>query len=112
MPEDLTRKTCSACRGDVPALDPQHAGDELLGQVPAWKINNDATWIWREFRFDNFRQALEFVKQAGELAEAEGHHPVITFGWGFCKIETQTKKIKGLHENDFILAAKIDQLFT
>jgi 4a-hydroxytetrahydrobiopterin dehydratase len=63
------------------------------------------------FRFKNFGEALYFVRQVGELAEAEGHHPDISFGWGYAKVSLQTKKIKGLHENDFILAAKIDRLF-
>jgi len=109
MSETLEQKTCTPCRGGMPALDPDKAG-ELLSQVPDWGLNDDATWLSREFRFDNFRQTLDFVKQVGELAEEEGHHPDIHFGWGYCRIDTQTKKIKGLHENDFILAAKIDRL--
>ncbi len=109
MPEELQQKTCTPCRGGVPSLEADEAA-ELLQQVPDWSINEDATWLTREFRFANFREALDFVKQVGELAEGEGHHPVLKFGWGFCRIDTQTKKIKGLHENDFILAAKIDQL--
>jgi len=109
MTESLATKTCTACRGGVPALEPEAAG-EYLRQVPDWRLNEDATWLYREFRFGNFREALEFVKKVGELAEEQGHHPVVRFGWGFCRIDTQTKKIKGLHENDFILAARIDQL--
>ena len=109
MSAALAEKTCTACRGGVPALEPETAA-ELLQQVPDWSINEDATWLSREYRFDNFRQSLEFVKQVGELAEDQGHHPVIKFGWGFCRVDTQTRKIRGLHENDFILAAKIDQL--
>src|SRR5215212_3150159 len=61
-------------------------------------------------RFKNFREALGFVERAGELAEAEGHHPDIAFGWGYATVSLQTKKIKGLHENDFIMAAKLDGL--
>jgi pterin-4a-carbinolamine dehydratase len=61
--------------------------------------------------FGNFREALTFVQEIGELAEAEGHHPNISFGWGNATVSLQTKKIKGLHENDFIMAAKIDRIF-
>ena len=64
----------------------------------------------RTFRFRNFDEAFAFVQQVGELAEAEGHHPDISFGWGYVTVMMQTKKIKGLHENDFIMAAKIDRL--
>jgi len=66
--------------------------------------------ITKKFQFENYRSTASFVKQITELAESEGHHPVITFGWGFCTVQLQTKKIKGLHENDFIMAAKINAL--
>ena len=72
---------------------------------------DDAHRIERKFRFENFREALNFVEEVGELAEAEGHHPEICFGWGYAKVSLQTKKIKGLHETDFIIAVKIDRLF-
>jgi pterin-4a-carbinolamine dehydratase len=65
----------------------------------------------RSFRFRNFREPLTFVQEIGELAEAEGHHPNISFGWGNATVSLQTKKIKGLHENDFIMATKIDRIF-
>jgi pterin-4a-carbinolamine dehydratase len=67
--------------------------------------------IERTFRFRSFREAGAFVQKIGELAEAEGHHPDISFGWGYATVGLQTKKIKGLHENDFIMATKIDQIF-
>ena len=62
-------------------------------------------------RFRNFREALTFVQEIGELAEAEGHHPNISFGWGDVTVSLQTKKIHGLHENDFIMTTKIDRIF-
>ena len=71
----------------------------------------EAHRIERSFRFRNFREALTFVQEIGELAEAEGHHPNISFGWGNATVSLQTKKIKGLHENDFIMATKIDRIF-
>jgi 4a-hydroxytetrahydrobiopterin dehydratase len=70
----------------------------------------DGRKIQRTYRFKNFREALGFVERAGKLAEAEGHHPDIAFGWGYTTVSLQTKKIKGLHENDFIMAAKLDDL--
>jgi 4a-hydroxytetrahydrobiopterin dehydratase len=66
--------------------------------------------IERTFKFKNFAEAFAFTKRAGDLAEAEGHHPDISFGWGYATVSLQTKKIKGLHENDFIMAAKLDEL--
>jgi 4a-hydroxytetrahydrobiopterin dehydratase len=71
---------------------------------------DDARRIERTFRFRDFREALTFVQNVGELAESEGHHPDVSFGWGYATVSLRTKKIKGLHENDFIMAAKIDRL--
>ena len=79
-------------------------------QVPEWDLVDHARRIEHTFQFRNFREALKFVQQVGELAEAERHHPDVRFGWGYATVSLQTKKIKGLHENDFILAAKINRL--
>ena len=79
--------------------------------APDWQLQEEAHRIERSFRFRNFREALTFVQEIGELAEAEGHHPNISFGWGNATVSLQTKKIKGLHENDFIMATKIDRIF-
>jgi len=106
----LSQKTCTPCRGGVPPLAPAAVAD-LMPQAPGWVASDDATKLKGSFKFANFRTALEFVRRVGEVAEAEFHHPsFITFGWGFAAIELQTKKIKGLHENDFILAAKINEI--
>ena len=84
---------------------------ELLPKAPGWKSVEDDTKLEARFEFKNFRLALDFVCQVGELAEAEFHHPLfITFGWGFATIVLQSKKIKGLHENDFIMAVKINAI--
>ena len=72
---------------------------------------DEADRIERVFRFKNFREALSFVQEVGELAEAQGHHPNISFSWGSATVSLQTKKINGLHENDFIMATKIDRIF-
>ena len=109
MTETLAEKTCTPCRGGVPPL----ARDEALrfqSQAPDWELRDDDRRIERTFRFRNFREALAFVQQVGELAESEGHHPDISFGWGRATVSLSTKKIKGLHENDFIMASKIDRL--
>jgi 4a-hydroxytetrahydrobiopterin dehydratase len=105
----LVEKTCTPCRGGIPPLT-QDEAETFLGQAPGWALLDEARRIERTFRFKNFREALTFVKQAGELAESEGHHPEISFGWGYVTVSVHTKKIKGLHENDFIMAAKINRL--
>jgi 4a-hydroxytetrahydrobiopterin dehydratase len=109
MTVTLIEKTCTPCRGGTPPLTPQEA-EALLAQAPEWVLMDEACRIERTFRFGNFRDALAFVQRVGELAEAEGHHPDISFGWGYATVSLRTKKIKGLHENDFIMAAKIDRL--
>ena len=106
----LARKTCTPCRGGVPPLTPDEV-QSFLPQASGWNATARDTEIAGEFRFKDFRQTLDFVTAVGNLAESEFHHPVsISFGWGFCAIVLQTKKIKGLHENDFIMAAKINEI--
>ena len=110
MPESLAEKTCTPCQDGVPPLsEPQVR--EFLSQAADWEAVENHTKIQGQFKFKNFRTSLVFVRQVGELAEAEFHHPLfINFGWGFATIVLQTKKIKGLHENDFIMAAKINEI--
>jgi len=103
----LTAKTCTPCRGGVPPLSRAEA-ERLLAEAPGWTLNADATQIERSFKFPDFAAALAFVDRVGALAEEEGHHPDITFGWGYCRVVFWTHKIKGLHENDFIMAAKVN----
>ncbi|MEW6635638.1 MAG: 4a-hydroxytetrahydrobiopterin dehydratase [Actinomycetota bacterium] len=105
---DLADKTCVPCRGGVPPL----AGEDLetlARQLPTWQVV-DGHHLRREFRFKNFRKALEFVNRVGALAEEQAHHPDICFGWGRVEIVVYTHKIDGLTESDFVLAAKIDRL--
>ena len=109
MPDTLAAKSCTPCRGGIPPLSIEEA-ERFLVQAPDWELLDDGRKIQRTYRFKNFREALGFVQSAGELAEAEGHHPDIAFGWGYATVSLQTKKIKGLHENDFIMAAKLDGL--
>jgi 4a-hydroxytetrahydrobiopterin dehydratase len=103
------RENLHPCRGGIPPLTRAEA-EELLPQAPEWALMDNAHRIEKTFRFGNFQEALAFVQKVGELAEAEGHHPDISFGWGYGTVSLRTKKIKGLHENDFIMAAKIDRL--
>jgi 4a-hydroxytetrahydrobiopterin dehydratase len=109
MTDTLAEKTCTPCRGGVPPL-PRDEALRLQAQAPDWELRDDAHRIERTFRFRNFREALAFVQRVGELAESEGHHPDISFGWGYATVSLSTKKIKGLHENDFIMASKIDRM--
>jgi 4a-hydroxytetrahydrobiopterin dehydratase len=109
MTELLVEQTCVPCRGGIPPLSLDDAR-QFLQQAPGWTLLDDGKLLQRTFRFANFRASLDFVRDAGELAEAERHHPDITFGWGYATISLRTKKIKGLHQNDFIMAAKLDRL--
>jgi 4a-hydroxytetrahydrobiopterin dehydratase len=109
MSDDLLVKTCTPCRGGILPLTASEA-EGYLKQAPGWALMDDGRRIERSFTFRNFKDALDFVARIGHLAEAEGHHPDIGFGWGWAKVSWQTKKIRGLHENDFIMAAKTNQL--
>jgi 4a-hydroxytetrahydrobiopterin dehydratase len=109
MNDDLLSKTCTPCRGGVPPLTRAEA-EGYLEQASGWALVDEGRRIERSFTFKNFKEALDFVARIGNLAEKEGHHPDIGFGWGSARISWQTKKIKGLHENDFIMAAKTNEL--
>jgi 4a-hydroxytetrahydrobiopterin dehydratase len=106
----LTSKQCIPCRGGIPPLTREEA-ESFLKETPGWELVLDSSRLQRSFQFKNFSSALAFVNRIGELAESEAHHPDINFGWGYCKVTLYTHKIKGLHENDFIMAAKINQLY-
>jgi 4a-hydroxytetrahydrobiopterin dehydratase len=93
------RENLHPCRGGIPPLTRAEA-EELLPQAPEWALMDNAHRIEKTFRFGNFGEALAFAQKVGELAEAEGHHPDISFGWGYGTVSLRTKKIKGLHEND------------
>ncbi len=106
---ELAEKRCVPCRGGTEALKGE-AIEQLARQLqPGWKVVGEHH-IEKEYSFPDFRQALEFVNEVGELAELENHHPDILLGYGKVVIQLWTHKIHGLHENDFILAAKIDTL--
>ena len=104
----LADKTCVPCRGGVPPLSADQTGP-LASQVDHWDVVNNHH-IEKEFKFSDFKTALDFVNKVGAIAEEQGHHPDICFGWGKAEVTIWTHKIDGLTESDFILAAKIDRL--
>jgi len=106
---ELTQQTCVPCRGGTDPLEAAPA-EKFLASTPGWELLDHATKIRRKFKLVDFAATLTFVNKIGELAEAEGHHPDITFGWGYCSVLFYTHKIKGLHQNDFIMAAKVNEL--
>ena len=105
----LDEKKCVPCRGGIEPLKGAAINEYAALLNDSWQVI-DKHHLHREFRFANFREALDFVNAVGELAEAENHHPDIQLGYGKVRITLWTHKIDGLHENDFILAAKIDRL--
>ena len=105
----LIAKQCTPCQGGIPPMTCSEA-EKFQAEAPGWELQDNATKLRRKFQFKNFMEALAFTQQVGELCEAEGHHPDITVGWGYCKVIFQTHKINGLHENDFIMAAKVNEL--
>jgi 4a-hydroxytetrahydrobiopterin dehydratase len=105
---ELASRDCVPCRGGVPPL----AGEEikkLQSKVEGWGVVNEHH-LRKEYKFEDFKEAQSFVNRVGQLAEEQGHHPDICFGWGRAEITIWTHKIDGLTESDFILAAKIDAL--
>lgn len=104
--ESLTSKKCVPCSGGVPKLKSEEIAP-LLEQLSGWRVI-DEHHLQKAYQFTNFADALSFVNRAGAVAESEGHHPDIYFGWGYARLEIYTHAIGGLTESDFILAAKID----
>ena len=108
--ESLTKKRCVSCEGGVPKLSRREA-NENLAKLEGWTLSEDAASIRMEYTMKNFRAAMDLINRIADLAEDEGHHPDIHLtGYRKLKIELSTHAIGGLSENDFILAAKIDQL--
>ena len=109
---DLINKKCVPCEGGVPALDLSEI-HMYQKKVDGWDVKNtdkNIFFLEKIFKFDNFLKSQKFINMVGEISENEGHHPDISFGWGYAKISITTHAIEGLSENDFILAAKIDKI--
>lgn len=111
MPTDLASRSCVPCRGGVPPL----RGDDLLTLQETlgggWSVVREHH-LEKEYSFPDFRSALAFTVQLGEVAESEGHHPDVYLSWGKVRVQIWTHKIDGLTESDFILAAKADRIYT
>jgi 4a-hydroxytetrahydrobiopterin dehydratase len=109
---DLTKQKCEACRADAPRVTDAEAR-ELGKHVPEWKIEerDGIPRLERRFEFRDFAAALAFTDEVGAIAEDEGHHPAILTEWGKVTVSWWTHKIRGLHRNDFVMAAKTDELY-
>ena len=107
----LTKEKCTACRRDSPRVTEAEML-ELKPQIPEWTLleREGIERLERVYRFANFAEALGFTNRVGALAEEESHHPAILTEWGRVTVTLWTHKIRGLHRNDFILAAKVDSL--
>ena len=112
MSNDLLDKKCLPCEGGVLPFDISEI-HKYQKKVDGWDITEDKNkvfFLFKKFKFENFIKSQNFVNEVGKISEDEGHHPDISFGWGYAEIKITTHAIKGLSENDFILAAKIDKI--
>ncbi len=107
----LSEMKCTACRGDEPTLTDDEIA-ELRPKIPDWQVvdQEGVKRLERVFKFRNFAQALAFTNRVGDQAEEEGHHPALLTEWGKVTVSWWTHKIGGLHQNDFIMAARTDEL--
>ncbi len=107
MNKPLSSGKCEPCSGNTPKLDYQEIS-KFLSELNEWSVNDNQEMIFKKFKFSNFKKALSFANEVGEIAEKEGHHPTISVSWGYCLVMVHTYAIEGLSVNDFILASKID----
>tara|TARA_B110000240_G_scaffold192739_1_gene237402 strand:- start:826 stop:1170 length:345 start_codon:yes stop_codon:yes gene_type:complete len=110
---DLTKKNCQPCEGGILPLDISEI-HKYQKKVDGWEVIKNEKKIYfleKNFIFKNFITSQDFINKVSRVSEEEGHHPDISFGWGYAKIKITTHAIEGLSENDFILAAKIDLIF-
>jgi len=105
--EELSGLKCRACEGLVDKLKPAEI-KENLSNISGWKVKENK--LFKEYKFKDFKSALEFVNLLGKIAEQEGHHPNISFTWGKVEVTIYTHAVNGLTLNDFILAAKFDKI--
>ena len=107
MIENLSKGKCEPCSGNTPKMRLNDVLDNL-DKINNWKLNDDNEMIFKKFSFKNYKMTLDFINKIGKISEEEGHHPDISFGWGYCLVMIHTHAIKGISLNDFILASKID----
>ena len=108
---ELADKKCIPCEGGIPSFDLKEI-HKYLKKIDGWDVKSDDNktyYLLKEFKFKNFLESQNFVNLVGKISEEEGHHPDLSFGWGYAKVTITTHAIEGLSENDFILAAKIDR---
>jgi 4a-hydroxytetrahydrobiopterin dehydratase len=105
----LAERPCTPCRGGVSPLTPSECAS-YLAEVPDWELRNEGRIVARRFRFPDYRTALAFTNAVSALAEETWHRPELVLGWGYCEVRLTTRKIGGLHESDFVMAARIDAL--
>ncbi len=105
--KSLSQDKCEPCSGNTPKLSFKEIS-KFLSELDEWSVNDEQEMIYKKFKFNNFKKALDFSNKVGELAEKEQHHPTISISWGYCLVMIHTNAIKGLSINDFILASKID----
>ena len=105
----LAERSCAPCRGGVNPLTPSECAG-YLAEVSDWELRDQGRTLARRFRFPDYRAALAFANAISVLAEETWHHPELVLGWGFCEVSLTTRKIGGLHEFDFVMAARIDAL--
>ena len=112
MQKSLTQQRCEACRADAPKVSEQEL-NELIQEIPSWApiIRDNIMMLEKTYDFKDYQGSVAFTNQIAELAEAEDHHPTIVLEWGKVTVTWWSHKIKGLHKNDFIAAAKTDNLF-
>ena len=110
--KDLHNKNCIPCKGGIPPFEVSEIHN-YLKKIDGWDVkkkDGEVFFLEKNFSFKNFKESQKFINEVGDIAEKEGHHPDIVFGWGYAKIQIFTHKINGLVESDFILAAKIDKI--
>lgn len=110
MPERLVDKRCKPCEGGIPPLQAEQAEELLRALHPDWALSKDGREISRTFKFPAYSYTLAFANAAAWVAVSEGHHPVLTVRYGDCAVSYTTTAINGLSDNDFICAAKTDQI--
>ena len=110
LAQDLTQKQCTPCEGGTRKFTLTEIQERLPLLDAAWTLDESVPALCREFKFKGFAKTMYFVNAVAFLADQEGHHPDVCFGWGYCNVRFSTHAIDGLSENDFICAAKLDRL--
>lgn len=106
---DLANKDCEPCKGGVPPI-PADEARQMAAELEGWEITHESTAIHRRFEFKGFAKAVEMANLAAWLGNKQGHHPDISFGWGYCEVLFTTHEAGGLTQNDFICAARLNAL--